>query len=359
MIDTTKTLLILSPGFPKDESDTTCVPAQQIFVKNLKQNFPELNIIVLAFEYPFFSGEYDWHNVKVMAFGGRNRSRLFRLQNWVRIWLSLQKLKKQYNIIGLLSFWMGECALIGNTFAKRNNLKFYCWILGQDARLWNKYFKWIKPKAGSLIALSDFIAKEFNKNYSITPANVIPIGVDPALFKPATGERDIDILGAGSLIPLKQYFLLINIVNFLRDSFPDIKAVICGDGPEMESLRIMVRTLKLENNVTLMGELPHTSVLALMQRAKIFVHTSAYEGFGVVCLEALYAGAHVVSFVRPMDANIKNWHFAYLQDDMLKIITRLLKESAQNHTPVSPYLVNDSNKSVMNLFDYKEEAVSA
>jgi hypothetical protein len=34
------------------------------------------------------------------------------------------------------------------------------------------------------------------------------------------------------------------------------------------------------------------------------------KGFGYVNLEALYAGASVVSFVRPMDEPIPNWHIA-------------------------------------------------
>ena len=42
-----KTLIILSPGFPKDESDTACLPSQQIFVRALNKNFPSLRIFFL------------------------------------------------------------------------------------------------------------------------------------------------------------------------------------------------------------------------------------------------------------------------------------------------------------------------
>ena len=48
-----KTLVILSPGFPKDEADTTCLPAHQVFIKSLNKNFPSLKIIILSFQYPF------------------------------------------------------------------------------------------------------------------------------------------------------------------------------------------------------------------------------------------------------------------------------------------------------------------
>jgi len=352
------TLVILSPGFPANEVDSACVPPQQVFVKNLKQNFPQLTIIVLAFQYPFLAAEYEWNGVTVISFWGKSRGNVFRFFNWIKVWLKLRKLNRQHNIIGLLSFWMGECALIGHKFAKKNKLKHYCWILGQDARPGNNYYKYIKPQEGELIALSDFIADEFCKNYRVTPAQVIPTGIDPAIFGKQAANRDIDIFGAGSLIPLKQYHLFVNIVSVLRYMFPNIKAVICGNGPEMETLKTMIDNLDLGNNITLMGELPHTDVLKLMRRTKVFVHTSAYEGFGVVCLEALYAGAQVVSFMRPMNAAIKNWHFAYMQDDMVEIIKGILENPELDHSSVAPYLVKDSNVAMMELFGYNEAAIS-
>jgi len=358
MNEQAKTLVILSPGFPENEADTTCVPAQQVFVRNLKLNYPNLNIIVLAFEYPFCADEYQWNGIKVISFGGRNRGKLYRLYNWMLIGKTLSRLNKQYRFIGLLSFWLGDCAFIADRFAKRNKLKHFCWLLGQDAKPGNKYVKLIKPQAESLIALSDFIAKEFNKNYDITPAHVIPPGVDPSLFNVIQTGKDIDILGAGSLISLKQFSLLIEIIKSLHYDFPDIKAVICGGGPERKLLDEMIREHHLGNNIELTGELPHKSVLALMQRTRIFVHPSAYEGFGMVCLEALYAGAQVVSFVHPMDAEIRNWHFAQAQGDMLNIVRSLMENPAKNHLKVAPYLIADTNKAMMKLFDYSEATTS-
>jgi glycosyltransferase involved in cell wall biosynthesis len=358
MNEQAKTLVILSPGFPKNEADTTCIPPQQVFVKNLKHNFPQLNIIVLAFEYPFFSIPYQWNDITVIPFGGRNRAKLFRLRNWVSIKTTLGRINKQYQLLGLLSFWMGDCAFIASAFAKKYGLKHFCWLLGQDARAGNKYFKLIKPEGRSLIALSDFIVKEFNENYAISPAHVIPVGIDPGLFSITQPERDIDILGAGSLIPLKQFSKLINLVKALQNSYPGIKSVICGDGPEQKLLTEMINEHHLENNIELTGELPHEQVLELMQRTKIFVHPSSYEGFGVVCLEALHAGAQVVSFVRPMTAEIKNWHFAQAQGDMLNIVKALLKDPKIDHTPVTPYLIADSCKAIMKLFDYEDSAAS-
>jgi len=352
------TFVILSPGFPKDEDDSTCVPPQQVFVKSLKETFPQLYIIVLSFEYPYKAAKYQWNGIDVIAFGGSNKGGLSRIMNWRKVRMKLAELNSKRHVIGLLSFWLGDCALIGSRFAKRKNLKYFCWILGQDAKKGNRYFKLIKPQPASLIALSDFIADEVTKNYNVTPEHIIPPGIDPQMFGQPSTKRDIDILGAGSLIPLKQFYMLIELVNSLKDAFPDIKAIICGGGPDMAPMKAMIHDHGLEHQVTLTGELPHDQVLKRMQRSKIFVHPSAYEGFGVVCLEALYAGARVVSLVRPMKAGIKNWHIAKSQSDMVDLVRELLNDSSTDYSPVAPYLAKDSAVAMMNLFGYNESATS-
>ena len=352
-----RTLVILTPGFPANEADSTCIPPQQVFVRNLKQLYPTLNIVVLAFEYPFKFARYQWNGITVISFAGRNVGKLVRMRNWVLVSLALRRLNKKYKLIGLLSFWMGDCAFVANSFAKKNNLKHFCWILGQDAKRGNKYFRWIKPDPGSLIALSDFIASEVRCNYSIASAHVIPMGVDPVLFSRSYSERSIDIMGAGSLIPLKQFHLLINMVSNLKVYFPGIKAVICGDGPEKELLSMLIKHYQLESNIELTGELPHAAVLALMQRTKVFAHLSSYEGLGMVCLEALYAGAEVISLVKPLNEEIKNWHIAPTNDDAMLIAKKLLTNSAGDSESIAPYLINNTCKAMMNLFDYNDAAI--
>jgi len=345
-----ETLVILSPGFPENEADTTCMPPQQIFVKALKEICPGLNIIVLAFQYPHKAGEYDWHGVKVIAVAGKSKGKSFRLLTWVRAWRILRKISKEHQLLGLLSFWMGECAFVGSYFAKRYHLNHYSWILGQDAKRGNKYFRWIKPKGESLIALSDFISKEVRRNYGLFTLQVIPVGIDTSLFGPVPENRDIDILGAGSLIPLKQYHLFVEAVSFIKKFFPDVKAVLCGKGPEMERLQAMTQSLNLEDNLVFAGELPHYEVLALMQRSKAFLHPSAYEGFGSVLSEALYAGAHVVSFCKPMDKDFRHHHVVKDSQDMNTEVLSILRNTRRGHDRVLMCQAQQISKNMISLF---------
>lgn len=351
------TLIILTPGFPKDEADSTCIPPQQIFVKALQDIAPTLNIIVLTFQYPFFSAEYSWNSIKVISFGNKYNNRFYRKFTGIRVLHALKRLHKDHKIIGLLSFWLGKCAYVGNAFAKKYELKHYCWILGQDAKAGNKYVKKTMPPAGSLIALSDFIQREFKKNYSIQPEHVIPVGVDTRIFTTGENKRDIDILGAGSLIPLKQYHVFLEMIHFLKAFNPDIKVVICGGGIEEMRLKNMTERMDIAGNVSFAGNMPHYEVLALMQRSKILLHTSEYEGFGAVCLEALYAGAHVVSFVKPMKQEIKNWHHADDKEDMALKLKDLLTNRKLHYERILPYKIEDNARAMLRLFNYNESAI--
>lgn len=347
-----KALVILSPGFPADGNDTTCIPAMQVFVKALKQNNPQLHIIVLSFQYPFTASRYYWYRVEVIAIAGKGRGQLFRLITWRSVWQTLKKLNNKYELSGLLSFWIGECAFVGNRFAKKYNLPHYTWLLGQDAKAGNEYVNRIKPQKESLIAISDFLANEFRINYGILPAHVIPSGIDVSLFGPADVERDIDILGAGSLIPLKQYHLFIDIVKNIAAGFPDIKVMICGKGPEMDNLKKQIVKLKLENNIYLKGELPHPEVLTLMQRSKVFLHTSLYEGYSTVLSEALYAGCHTVSLVKGMNNRPAQHYVPDNAEHLPAIIKQLLSNNNLDHQPALVYPVDTIASKVAALFGH-------
>ena len=354
----TKTLIILSPGFPKDEADTTCLTSQQIFIKALNRIFPSLKIIILSFQYPFSTTAYNWYGNNIVPFNGMQKGIISRLRLWAQLWHTLNKLQAENNIIAVLSFWCGECALIGKYFAQRNNLRHFSWIMGQDAKKGNKYIALIRPKPGELIAMSDFLAVEFYKNHAVHPFYIIPNGIDVSLFPGRNTERDITIMGAGSLIPLKRYDLFIDGVKKISTEISVIHAIICGKGPQETELQKLIEECQLQDKILLMGEKPHIETLQLMHRAKVFLHTSTYEGFSTVCLEALYAGCHVISFIKPMEHDIEHWHIVKSQEEMIQKAIEVLNNPLTQYTSVLAYSMDDSARAVMELFNYREDTTS-
>jgi glycosyltransferase involved in cell wall biosynthesis len=343
------TLLILTPGFPKNEADTACLPPQQVFVKALARQFPHLSVVVLAFQYPFMKGRYEWSDIDVISFGGEEKGGLSRLLLWRRVYKKLNQLNRENKIIGILSFWCGECAYVAKKFAGKHAIRHYCWILGQDAKKDNRYIARMNPQAGELVALSDFIQNEFQKNHGVRPQYVIPPGIDGRLFKQKITERDIDLLAAGSLIPLKQHGIFIEVIAELKKTFPQLKVMLTGKGPQKEEIKKNIDRFHLQDTIKLTGELPHQDVLQLMQRTRVFLHPSVYEGFGVVCIEALYAGAAVISFCKPMEQEIKNWHIVASKEAMILKATELL-QSPLHSEQVCPYPIEETVKRMMDLF---------
>ena len=76
-------LVILTPGFPGTEADSTCLPAQQLFIKALNKNFRDLKIIIVSVQFPFVVSEYEWYGNTVIPLNGRNKSKIFKLLLWI------------------------------------------------------------------------------------------------------------------------------------------------------------------------------------------------------------------------------------------------------------------------------------
>src|SRR5688572_21645957 len=126
---------------------------QQTFVRSIKENYPHINIIILSFQYPYFKKEYKWFDTTINSFNGQNKGGIPRILLRRELYAALKKIKASTEIVGLLSFWYGECAAVGQAFAKKHDLKHFCWILGQDAKKENKYPRRLHLRPGNLVAL--------------------------------------------------------------------------------------------------------------------------------------------------------------------------------------------------------------
>ena len=70
----------------------------------------------------------------------------------------------------------------------------------------------------------------------------------------------------------------------------------------------------------------------------------------MACYEALYAGAHVISFVKTMHHEIKNWHVVASKEEMQQKAFELLNDPLLNHEQIFTYSMDDSAASMMELF---------
>jgi len=358
MKSNTETLVILAPAFPDDGPATNWVLSHQLLVKALKKNFPGIRIIVLAFFHPGHTSPYTWNGAQVIPFNGIAQRKIRRVFLWRHIWRELKKIRRENRVIGLFSLWCGETALIGKYFGQRYAIPHRCWICGQDARKENKWVKFIRPRSEELVAMSAALVETFHKNHGVKPGQIIPNAIDEESFPapPVTG-RDIDILGAGSLLPLKKYDLLVAAVASLQTELPTIRAALCGEGGELANLQAQAGKLGLGEALQFLGARPHREVLQLMQRTKVFLHPSAYEGFSTVCLEALYAGAHVISFCDPVNQDALQWHIVQTPEQMAAKALEILRSADTEYAPALLYSMEDTARAVMGLFSGQQQVI--
>jgi len=347
-------LIILTPGFPANEADTTCVPFVQSVVKNIHQYYPHITLVVLAFDYPYTRTAYEWKGIQVIPMGFHNSRGIKRYFQLKKVYRQLKQIKQEHVVTGLLSFWCSDTALTGQLFARMNRLPHYCWLQGQDARKGNRAMRLLQSDPSVLIAISASMQQDIKKNYGIEITRVLPNAIDPSDFEHIpSAERNIDILGVGSLIPLKQWDIFLVVISRLVKHFPELRCTLCGDGPEKERLQQLVKEYGLNEHIQFTGQLPHYQALQLMKTARILLHPSSYEGYSKVLAEALYAGCYCVSFVHHEKAAIPHWYVVSNVDEMINRCIEILQDKATSHEPVLIHHIADCIHQLMGYYNLR------
>ena len=289
-------IVFLVPGFPYDEEDTTCIPALQLYIKNLHSANPGTKIIVISFQYPYNRKKYYWNNIRIYCAEGKGKGRIFRLITWLKVILYFIKVNYIYNITGIHSFWLTECAFVGQLIAGIFRIPHIVSIMGQDARSSNKYLRYLKFSKITVTSVSKFAADTFKKSINSKAENIIPFGIENNCSIAPGNNRTIDIIGVGSLIPLKNHSLFVEVIDEVVKYFPSLKVLLIGKGVLKSSIEKYIIEKGLSKNISLIGEVPRCEVLKYMMKSKILLHTSLFESQGLVFLEALYCGLYVVTF---------------------------------------------------------------
>lgn len=103
------------------------------------------------------------------------------------------------------------------------------------------------------------------------------------------GERNEkykdSIVYAGRLIKLKNLERLIKTFSRLQNQ--DVKLLICGEGPEKNNLRNLINELKLNDRVSLAGNVDHEKLLSIINSCKFLVLPSITEISPNLALECL------------------------------------------------------------------------
>lgn len=323
MNNTNQHIVFLTPGFAESEDDSTTIPALQVFLKSMRKALPNARLTLLTFQFPFTKKRYDWHGIEVIPLNGKNK-RLKKLRTWRKATKTLQKLHKTQKIDTIHSFWIGECARIGEKFAKKHNINHVVTVMGQDASIKNSFGKHLLNSNSKIVTLSENHEKALHENYELN-STIIPWHLDVSEF-PELQKNTIDILGVGSLNTIKNYGDFIDVISAIAKTHKNLNVTIIGDGNERSEIETKIKNLQLENTITLLGVLPRTEVFTKMSQSKILLHTSMYESFGFVFLEALYSGMQIVSHNVGLAKTNENWHVCERKIDLIEACEQVLSE---------------------------------
>jgi glycosyltransferase involved in cell wall biosynthesis len=156
-------------------------------------------------------------------------------------------------------------------------------------------------RAAAIVAISEAV-RTFQVRAGL-PADklvTIPYGLDEPPARPSeVTPEDAGVppgaplvLAIGRLIEQKDHATLLAAFARVRERHAAARLAILGWGRLEQGTRDRVSTLGLEGAVMLPGRVEPSAWLA---RADVFAHSSRWEGFGIVLLEAMLAGLPVVA----------------------------------------------------------------
>ncbi len=101
------------------------------------------------------------------------------------------------------------------------------------------------------------------------------------------------LISFGRLDSRKNVINLVEAFNQVRITIPTLKLLIAGKGNEKVNILRTINRLHLQDKIILTGFL--SNPFPVISKAKLFLFTSYYEGFGLTLLEAMACGVPIVS----------------------------------------------------------------
>jgi glycosyltransferase involved in cell wall biosynthesis len=181
-------------------------------------------------------------------------------------------------------------------------------------------------RATSVLVLSEFSRGLIEADHPEIAGRITRVsgGVDVDRFEPRDGlqaaRKRLGIRLDGTLLvtarrlePRMGLEQLLEAVRIARGDGLDLRLAVIGSGSLDQSLRALAVDLGLGDVVDLRGRVPDTELVDWYRAADLFVlPTIAYEGFGMVTVEALASGVPVVGtpigatpeLLAPLDARL-------------------------------------------------------
>lgn len=156
---------------------------------------------------------------------------------------------------------------------------------------------WASHHATAVAFLTNYQLDQFRKHgfRRTTGIHVLPLGTDPVVFHPPAAKTPpppFRLLHVGHLNKVKDQSTLLRSFGKISRHHDCLLRVV-GEGSLMEDLQKEARGLGISNRVSFAGYVPHDRLPDHLAWAHLLVHSSQYEGQGVVFTEAACSGVPI------------------------------------------------------------------
>ena len=187
--------------------------------------------------------------------------------------------------------------------------------------------KMVMKSSSIVTASSDYETNLISNNYDIDEKNITKIspGIDKEIFTYDSNlERENILLSVGRIQEQKRQMEVLKFIDNFRKIDTNFLCYFIG-GPSGKSgddylieLKNAVKELNLDSNVEFLGNLTQTEIKILMNRSKLLIHTSQFETFGLVAIEANAMGVPVLTTNRgSLTEIIEHRNNGYISDNLI------------------------------------------
>jgi len=147
-------------------------------------------------------------------------------------------------------------------------------------------------------------ACEFLKHLGAANAQVIYNGIDTSIFKRedtnyrqklGISNNAVVITFVGRLIYAKGVQDLISAFSKIKDTVPEVKLLIVGDGPYRAELEKLAYQTDCAGSILFLGQRNQDEVIDVLSATDIFVNPSYSEGLGISVMEAASIGLPIIA----------------------------------------------------------------
>jgi glycosyltransferase involved in cell wall biosynthesis len=187
-------------------------------------------------------------------------------------------------------------------------------------------------------------------------------GVDLNKFKPINLRKEYDAIYLGRVhIQHKGLDKLLLAWKQIARKQPKATLVLAG-GFESERdkklLLNLIDKLSLKSNVIVTGFIEDEEIVQLLNKAKVFISLSTYEGFGLTILEALACGLPVITtnldIFRELHRNMLFYVSRENLKDLIMLLDKHIRDNIIAHESLVKALRNHARSFSWNLVAYKE-----